>query len=94
MSATLNGNNEQSKTSVKALVDRFRADPKYIFIVTAAAAISLIVAMMFWAKTPDYRVLFNNISDQDGGAIVAQLAQMQVPYRFSEHGGAILVPPG
>lgn len=92
MSATLNGNNEKSKTSVKALIDRFRANPKYIFIVTAAAAISLIIALMFWAKTPDYRVLYSNISDQDGGAIVAQLAQMQVPYRFSEHGGAIMVP--
>jgi len=92
MSATINGNNEPSKTSFKALVDRFRANPKYILIVTAAAAISLIVAMMFWAQTPDYRVLYSNISDQDGGAVVAQLAQMQVPYRFSEHGGAIMVP--
>lgn len=92
MSATLNGNNEQSKISVKALIDRFRADPKYILIVTAAAAISLIVAMMFWARTPDYRVLFSNINDQDGGAIVSQLAQMHVPYRFSEHGGAVMVP--
>jgi flagellar M-ring protein FliF len=33
-----------------------------------------------------------NLSDKDGGAVVAQLAQMNVPYKYSEGGGAIMVP--
>jgi flagellar M-ring protein FliF len=36
--------------------------------------------------------LFSNLSDQDGGAIVTQLTQMNVPYRFAEGSGAIEVP--
>jgi flagellar M-ring protein FliF len=36
--------------------------------------------------------LFSNISDKDGGAIVAQLSQMNVPYKYSEGGGALMVP--
>jgi len=31
------------------------------------------------------------VSDRDGGAIIASLQQMNVPYRFTEGGGAILV---
>jgi flagellar M-ring protein FliF len=45
-----------------------------------------------WSARPDYRVLFSNLNDKDGGAIVAQLTKMNVPYRFSEGGGAVLVP--
>lgn len=43
-------------------------------------------------ENPDYRTLFSNLSDQDGGAIVSQLTQMNIPYRFSEASGAIEVP--
>ena len=50
------------------------------------------VALILWAKAPDYRTLFSNLSDQDGGAIVSQLTQMNIPYRFSEASGAIEVP--
>ena len=44
------------------------------------------------ARQPDYRVLFSNYTDRDGGAITAALDQMGVKYKFSEGGSAILVP--
>jgi flagellar M-ring protein FliF len=60
-----------------------------------AIAVLLVVAVgaagMFY-RQPDYKVLFSNLSDKDGGAIVAQLSQMNVPYRYTEGGGAILIP--
>jgi flagellar M-ring protein FliF len=37
-------------------------------------------------------VLFSNLSDQDGGQIVTTLQQQNAPYKYSESGGAILVP--
>ncbi|WP_435946123.1 flagellar basal-body MS-ring/collar protein FliF [Dryocola sp. BD586] len=92
MNATTNGIKSNNTTSLIAAFERIRANPKIALIVSAAAAISLIVALVLWAQSPNYRVLYNNISDQDGGAIVAQLAQMNVPYRFDERGGAIMVP--
>ncbi|ETC16357.1 hypothetical protein CFSAN004345_00955, partial [Salmonella enterica subsp. enterica serovar Typhimurium var. 5- str. CFSAN004345] len=52
-----------------------------------SAAVAIVVAMVLWAKTPDYRTLFSNLSDQDGGAIVAQLTQMNIPYRFANGSG-------
>lgn len=57
-----------------------------------AAIVAIFVAMMVWGREGDYRVLYSNLSDKDGGAIVAQLQQMQTPYKYSEGGGAILVP--
>jgi flagellar M-ring protein FliF len=71
---------------------RLRANPKVPLIVAGAAAIAIIVAMVLWAKAPDYRTLYSNLSDQDGGAIVTQLTQMNIPYRFADNGGALEVP--
>ena len=57
-----------------------------------AAVIAVMAGIWMWSQTPDYRVLFSNFSDRDGGAIVAALEQQNVPYRFAEGGSAILVP--
>ena len=57
----------------------------------ALLVVAVVVALLL-NRQPDYKVLFSNLSDKDGGAIVAQLAQMNVPYKYTEGGGAILVP--
>ncbi|WP_122096390.1 flagellar basal-body MS-ring/collar protein FliF [Rahnella sp. Larv3_ips] len=92
MNATTNGIKNKNTANLMAVLERLRSSPKIILLISASAAISVIIALIFWAKSPDYRVLYSNISEQDGGAIVAQLAQLNVPYRFEEHGGAIMVP--
>ncbi|MGH6648553.1 flagellar basal-body MS-ring/collar protein FliF [Aquabacterium sp.] len=57
-----------------------------------AAIIAIFVAMVMWGQQGDFRVLYANLSDKDGGAIVASLQQMNVPYKYADGGGAILVP--
>lgn len=57
-----------------------------------AALIAAVVASVMWVQQPDYRVLFANVSDKDGGAIVAQLSQMNIPYKHADGGSAIMVP--
>jgi flagellar M-ring protein FliF len=57
-----------------------------------ALVMSLIAGIWFYNQKPDYRVLLSNYSDRDGGSIIAALQTMNVPYRFAEGGGAILVP--
>ncbi|WP_130831335.1 flagellar basal-body MS-ring/collar protein FliF [[Erwinia] mediterraneensis] len=81
----------KNRFNAMAALERIRANPKITLLISAAAVISVLIALLLWTRTPDYRVLYSTISDQDGGAIVAQLQQMQVPYRF-EQGGAIMVP--
>ena len=61
-------------------------------MVALAAITALVVAGWLWGQSPDYRVLYANLSDRDGGAVIASLQQMNVPFKFTEGGGALLVP--
>lgn len=57
-----------------------------------ALVLSIMGAVWMWGQKPEYRVLLSNYSDRDGGAIIAVLQQMNIPYQFADGGGAILVP--
>ena len=57
-----------------------------------AALAGVVLAMTLWSSKGDFKVLYANLSDKDGGAIIAQLSQMNVPYKMSEGGAAIMVP--
>ncbi|VTQ52863.1 flagellar MS-ring protein [Campylobacter jejuni] len=83
---------ESPRSGFTALLNRLRANPKIPIAIAAAAAVAIVVVMMLWAKQPTYKVLFSNLGDQDGGAIVTQLTQMNIPYQFSDNGGALLIP--
>jgi len=50
------------------------------------------VVGLVMGRQAEWRVLYANLADKDGGAIVAQLTQMNVPYQYAPGGGAILVP--
>jgi flagellar M-ring protein FliF len=63
-----------------------------VLSVGAAITLAIMAGIWMWSQQPDYRVLFSNFNDKDGGAIVASLQQMNVPYKYSEGGIAILVP--
>ncbi len=65
---------------------------KLLLLAGVAAVMAVMAVFWLWSQQPDYRVLFSNYSDKDGGSIVAALEKMNVPYKFSESGTAILVP--
>ena len=58
----------------------------------AAAIVAVLIGLYLWNKPPDYGVLFSNFTDRDGGAITAELDKLNIKHKFSENGGAILVP--
>jgi flagellar M-ring protein FliF len=61
-----------------------------------ALGIVLFVAIgivgLVMGRQAEWRVLYSNLSDKDGGAVIAQLSTLNVPYKHSDGGGAILVP--
>ncbi len=66
--------------------------PQHIGLMfSAATMIAILVAGYLWSQAPDYRVLYGNLPDRDGGAVVASLQQMNIPYKFAD-GGALMVP--
>ncbi|NYT61949.1 flagellar M-ring protein FliF [Alcaligenaceae bacterium] len=66
--------------------------PKPLQLGLAAAVVAVVAVLLLWTRAPDYKVLFSNLEDRDGGAIVAALTQMNVPYQLAATGNAILVP--
>ncbi len=80
------------------LLDRFEGfnrltnGQKFGLMLGLAALFSLLVGSWIWFRTPDYKVLYSNLNDRDGGTIVATLQQQNIPYKMAEGGGAILVP--
>lgn len=74
------------------VLEQLRANPRLPLIVGVAIAVTLLVAMTLWTMGPTYGVLFSNLSDRDGGEIIAELEQMQVPYQFAAGGRTIMVP--
>jgi len=84
----------QPQRTFEGIFQRFNGLPasrKLGIALALAASIAVIVGLSLWASAPTYRVLFSNLSEKDGGAVIATLQQMNVPYR-TEGGGAILVP--
>ena len=74
------------------VLEKVRALPKPVLLGAAAAVVAAIVAVAMWSSEPNYKVLFSNLDDRDGGAIVTALGTMNVPYRYNDTGTALLVP--
>lgn len=74
------------------VLEKVRALPKPVLLGAAAAVVAAIVAVAMWSSEPNYKVLFSNLDDRDGGAIVTALGTLNVPYRYNDTGTALLVP--
>ena len=71
--------------------NRLTSQQKMLLVVTLAAIIAIIVGTFLWGRPPEYKILFSNLGEKDGGAIVSALEQQNIPYVMSES-GAIQVP--
>ncbi|MBK1618354.1 flagellar M-ring protein FliF [Lamprobacter modestohalophilus] len=69
-----------------------RANQPLALLIAGAALVAVVTALFLWTRAPDYRVLFSNLSEADGGRIISELDTRQVPYQFSQGGQALLVP--
>jgi len=49
--------------------------------------------MFFFANQQDFQVLYNNLSPDDGGRIVAKLKEKNIPYKVEANGTIVMVPP-
>ena len=75
-----------------ALVEKLKANPRLPLMLGGAALVAAIAVGVMWSRQPDYKVLYTNLSERDGGAVIQSLQQMNVPYKFAEGGGAVMVP--
>ncbi|MBI5889447.1 MAG: flagellar M-ring protein FliF [Nitrosomonadales bacterium] len=83
--------NPNSNASLTRLLFGMPNQQKLGLIVAVASTVALLAGLFMWGQTPDYRVLYANMSERDGGAVIEALQQQNVPYKFSE-GGTLMVP--
>ena len=74
------------------LLGRLTVRQLVVLMVALSMFIAVLTGSWMWLRQSDYSVLFSNLSEKDGGEIIASLQQQNIPYQFSEGGGAILVP--
>lgn len=68
------------------------APRKWMLGLGLAAIVGIAAVLLSAGQRADYKVLYAGLSDKDGGAILAQLSTMNVPYKHADGGAAILVP--
>jgi flagellar M-ring protein FliF len=84
-----------NQTGMAGVINRYKALPeknRMAILVGIPILLALIVSLFMWMNNATYKVLFSGVTDQDGGAIVASLNQMKVPYKYGVNGSTILVP--
>ncbi|MFG6665503.1 flagellar basal-body MS-ring/collar protein FliF [Halomonas sp. HNIBRBA4712] len=85
-------NASKDNATLSRLVRQMRASPLVVLLIAGAASIALVAALFMWAGSPEYRVLYSNLDEADGGRIITELDSRAVPYRFSDSGQALMVP--
>ena len=55
-------------TNVSIRFSQLPASRKMGFAAALAATIALVVGLFLWSSSPDYRVLFSNLSEKDAGS--------------------------
>jgi len=77
------------------IVARWQALParaQLLGLLGVAGLAVVLVALWSGTRNADWRVLFPNLSEKDGGQVIERLTQLNVPYRFAEGGGTLMVP--
>jgi flagellar M-ring protein FliF len=65
---------------------------KVSFALLGLAVLALVAVAVSVVSRPDYVVLYSNLDPKDGGAVVAKLQELNVPYRLSAGGTTVEVP--
>jgi len=65
---------------------------QFMALAGVAALIAVVAVLAMSSQGSDYRVLFPNLSEKDGGQVIERLAQMNVPYRIADGSSTVMVP--
>lgn len=84
--------NPSTGTQLEKMLGLLRGNSILPILIGGAAFIAVVIALIMWATTPEYRVLYSNLSESDGGQIVTELEAQRIPYQLSAGGTSILVP--
>ncbi len=89
-------NESQSPAGLRLMQEKFQqlSRGKQIqLIVAIAAALALVISIIFWSAGSPYKLLYGNLSERASAEIIEVLQQEGIDYQLDEISGEILVPP-
>jgi flagellar M-ring protein FliF len=84
----MNGAAQQFVDFLKALPLAKKGALLFVVVLVAAG----FATMFMWANQVDYQVLFQGLSPEDAGSVIAELKGKNIPYRVQGNGAVILAP--
>ncbi len=75
---------------IKEFVKNLSTPQKIAFSVIILLVVASLAGIIFWANTPEYGILYSNLSPDDAGEVIQKLKDMKIPYKVS--GSIIKIP--
>ncbi len=76
---------------IKERLDKLSPPQKIALGVIVALLISTALVSALWIRSPEYGLLYSNLTPSDAAQVVKRLKEMRIPYKLEE-GGRIYVP--
>jgi len=67
---------------------------RFAVLAVLAALFAVLVVSLLWSRQQSYGVLYTNLSNRDGGEVIAELQKLNIPFRITDGGAVIAVPAG
>src|SRR5262245_28342252 len=65
---------------------------RILLVLLTLVSVATIIAVGYWAATPDYAILYSGLTLEDAGAVTSRLQALGVNYRLTGDGTTIRVP--
>ncbi len=65
---------------------------RLIFIIVILGFIAGLLAVTYWVRTPDYGLLYSDLSHKEAAEVVAYLRDNDIDYKVKDSGSTVLVP--
>lgn len=73
-------------------LNRLTAMKQFGLVVGLAAVVAVVVMVLLWSQTPEFRPLYGHMTDAEAGDVVSVLEESLLPFKIDERTGTILVP--
>lgn len=77
---------------LRAFLGTLSASKKLTLVALTVFTLVGLGYLVMWSGSPDYQVLYSNLSPEDAGAILAKLKEQKIPYQVSATGNSMMVP--
>ncbi|HMI77080.1 MAG TPA: flagellar basal-body MS-ring/collar protein FliF, partial [Buchnera sp. (in: enterobacteria)] len=82
----------KEKTVLNQFLNKFNINLYTVLIITLFFIIMIFLNVLWSNSSKKYQILYDHLSNDDRKKIVSHLIHMNIPYRFNEHSGMLLVP--